>query len=137
MQAVQAQVQEAAQADAGAADEFVQGQRTCVVCYGDAHGGRLDNATHMVMLDARGYPVDLLQLPQFSGRIPASKATLESIKEDTRKAEDAEKIIKFLSKHWPHLIVIGACSPECKQLLDDFLKICNVDFSQVRPRPAL
>jgi hypothetical protein len=126
-------MQEAPQADVSAADEFVQGQRVCVVVYGDRAGGSLENTTHMVMLDNRGYPVDLLQLPQFSGHIPASKATLESIKEDTRKSQDVEKIIKFLSKHWPHLIVIGACSPECKQLLDDILKICNVDISQVRP----
>jgi hypothetical protein len=110
----------------------VQGQRVAVVCYGDGEGGRLENATHMVMLDSRGYPVDRVQLPQFSGRIPASPASLTSISEDTRKGEDSDKIVKFLSKHWPHLIVVGTASPECKQLMSDLEKIIDVDFSQVQ-----
>jgi hypothetical protein len=125
-------VQDGNQADAAAQAEFVQGQRTAVLCYGDGEGGRLENSTHMVMLDSRGYPVDRLQLPQFSGRIPTSPAALASLSEDTRKCDDVDKIVRFLSKHWPHLIVVGAASPECKQLLADIEKIVDVDFSQAR-----
>lgn len=49
---------------ADAAPEFVHGQRIAAVCYGEGTGGRLENSTHIVMLDARGYPIDRLPLPQ-------------------------------------------------------------------------
>jgi hypothetical protein len=124
-------MQDGNQAETNNEAEYVHGQRTCVVCYGDDDGGRLENTTHMVMMDSRGYPVDRLQLPCFSGRIPTSPAALASLSEDTRKTDDVAKIVKFLSKHWPHLIVVGACSPECKQLLADLEKVVDVDFTQV------
>ena len=123
-------------ADPSAAGEFVNGQRTCVVCYGDAAGGLLENTTHMVMMDSRGYPVDTLQLPAFSGIIPSSPSALASLSEDDRKKDDVEKIVRFLSKHWPHLIVISANSPECRQLAKDLQKIAEVDFLQVRVAPT-
>ena len=111
--------------------EVVRGQRVCVVCWGDKGGGRLENATRMVMLDARGYPCDVLTLPQLSGLIPASPAHVESLREDDRKAEDAGAIVAFLEKWWPHLIVIGTTGVACWQLLADITKICDEEFPQV------
>ena len=69
---------------------------------------------------------------QFSGRIPTSPAMLATLRDDHRKADDVAKLTKFLSKHWPHLIVVGAASPECKQLLADLTKIIDEDFTQVQ-----
>jgi hypothetical protein len=86
----------------------------------------------MIMLDARGYPCDVLTLPQFSGLIPASPPHLASLYEDDRKAEDAAAIVAFLEKHWPHLIVVGTTSPACWQLQEDIKKICEDEITQVR-----
>eukprot|EP00892_Ulva_mutabilis_P012129 jgi/Ulvmu1/9289/UM050_0038.1 len=110
--------------------EFLRGQKTCVVCWGDGSERRLENATHMVMLDARGYPLDVLRLPQLSGRIPVSPSLAVSLTEDDRKSDDVRKVVEFLDKHWPHLIVVGTASPECRQLQADLEKICDVEFTQ-------
>lgn len=116
--------------------EVVRGQRVCVVCWGDKDRGRLENSTVMVMLDARGYPSDVLTLPQFSGLIPVSPAHLQSLHEDDRKAEDAAAIVTFLEKHWPHLIVIGTTGMACWQLSEDIKKICEDEITQVWHRTA-
>ena len=117
--------------------EVVRGQRVCVVCWGDKDRSRLENSTCMVMLDARGYPCDVLTLPQFSGLIPASPPHLGSLYEDDRKAEDAAAIVTFLEKHWPHLIVVGTTSVSCWQLQEDIKKICEDEITQVSHTPAL
>lgn len=39
---------------------------------------------------------------------------------------------KFIGKHWPHLIVIGASSLDCRQLKDDIKAVCGL-FAQARP----
>lgn len=111
--------------------EVVRGQRICVVCWGDKDRGRLENSTVMVMLDSRGYPSDVLTLPQFSGPIPASPTHLSTFFDDSRKAEDAAAIVAFLQKHWPHLIVIGTASMACWQLQEDIKKICEDEITQV------
>lgn len=117
--------------------EFLRGQRTCVVCWGDGSERRLENATHMVMLDPRGYPLDVLRLPQLSGRIPVSPSLAVSLTEDDRKVEDVRKVVEFLDKHWPHLIVVGTASPECRQLQADLEKICDVEFTQASSLAAI
>ena len=83
------------------------------------------------MLDQRGYPLDTIRLPQLSGRIPVSPSLAVSLTEDDRKVEDVHKVVAFLDKHWPHLIVVGTASPECRQLQADLEKICDVEFTQV------
>lgn len=84
------------------------------------------------MLDPRGYPLDTIRLPQLSGRIPVSPSLAVSLTEDDRKVDDVRKVVEFLDKHWPHLIVVGTASPECRQLHADLEKICDVEFTQVR-----
>lgn len=111
----------------------MRGQKTCVVCWGDGGERKLENATHMVMLDPRGYPLDVVRLPQLSGRIPVSSSLAVSLMEDDRKVEDVRKVVEFLNKHWPHLIVVATASPECRQLQADLEKICDVEFTQVLP----
>lgn len=102
------------------------------MCWGDGGERKLENATHMVMLDPRGYPLDTIRLPQLSGRIAVSSSLAVSLTEDDRKVDDVRKVVEFLNKHWPHLIVVGTASPECRQLHADLEKICDVEFTQVR-----
>lgn len=61
---------------------FVSNQRVMAVCYGE--GGTAAQATHMVMLDARGYPIDVLSLPQLSGRIPRRRRLEDDIYDITQ-----------------------------------------------------
>jgi hypothetical protein len=110
-------------------------QRVCVVCWGDNQGRRLENTTRMVMLDQRGYPCDVLCLPQLSGHIPNTPIEkIKSLEEDERKAADFLAIRDFLQKHWPHLIVIGTTNIACWQLMQDIehVKDAHEWFKQVR-----
>lgn len=88
-----------------------QGVMAC--CWGNGKPG-----TTFVMLDSRGELVDVMH---------AGALTLRSqnINDQQRRKYDQKRVLKFVTVHQPHVIVLGAANASCIRLRDDINEVCH------------
>eukprot|EP00257_Ricinus_communis_P019165 XP_015578078.1 transcription elongation factor SPT6 homolog [Ricinus communis] len=82
-------------------------------------------ATTFVMLDSSGEVLDVLY---------AGSLTLRSqnITDQQQKKRDQQLVLKFMTDHQPHVVVLGAVSLSCTKLKDDIYEII---FKMVEENP--
>ncbi|GFY84642.1 global transcription factor group B1 [Actinidia rufa] len=82
-------------------------------------------ATTFVMLDSSGEVVDMLDAGYLSVRS-------QNINDQQRKRNDQQRIVKFMTDHQPHVVVLGAVNLSCTRLKDDIYEII---FKMVEDNP--
>lgn len=95
--------------------------RIMAVCWGPG-----DPATTFVMLDSSGNMVDFLPCAHLSGMLkrPVGRRVEDyNLLTDTRKSKDAQRLLQFIKTHQPHVVVVGAGSPDCRQLMADVVAV--------------
>ncbi|XP_031382982.1 transcription elongation factor SPT6 homolog [Punica granatum] len=82
-------------------------------------------ATTFVMLDSSGEVLDVLY---------AGSLTLRSqnVNDQQRKKNDQQRVLKFMTDHQPHVVVLGAVNLSCTRLKDDIYEII---FKMVEENP--
>ncbi|KAH7843835.1 hypothetical protein Vadar_021229 [Vaccinium darrowii] len=73
-------------------------------------------ATTFVMLDSSGEVVDTLDAGYLSVRS-------QNINDQQRKKNDQQRIVKFMTDHQPHVVVLGGVNLSCTRLKDDIYEI--------------
>ncbi|KAI4348564.1 hypothetical protein L6164_009273 [Bauhinia variegata] len=81
--------------------------------------------TTFVMLDSSGEVLDVLY---------AGSLTLRSqnVNDQQRKKNDQERVLKFMTDHQPHVVVLGAVNLSCTRLKEDIYEII---FKMVEENP--
>ncbi|KAI4378424.1 hypothetical protein MLD38_015904 [Melastoma candidum] len=94
--------------------------RVMVCCWGPGKP-----ATTFVMLDSCGEVLDVLY---------AGSLTLRSqnVNDQQRKKNDQERVLRFMTDHQPHVVVLGAVNLSCTRLKDDIYEII---FKMVEDNP--
>ncbi|XP_028074126.1 transcription elongation factor SPT6 homolog [Camellia sinensis] len=82
-------------------------------------------ATTFVMLDSSGEVVDTLDAGYLSVRS-------QNINDLQRKRNDQQRVVKFMTDHQPHVVVLGAVNLSCTRLKDDIYEII---FKMVEDNP--
>lgn len=82
-------------------------------------------ATTFVMLDSSGEVLDVL----YTGSISLRS---QSANDQHRKKNDQQRVLKFMTDHQPHVVVLGAANLACARLKDD---IYEVIFKMVEEYP--
>lgn len=97
--------------DNAAALEKGVASKVMACCLGTGKPG-----TTFVMLDSKGELVDMMH---------AGSLTLRSqnINDQQRRKNDQQRVLKFLTNHQPHIIVIGAANASCIRLRDDINEV--------------
>ncbi|OAY44576.1 transcription elongation factor SPT6 homolog isoform X1 [Manihot esculenta] len=82
-------------------------------------------ATTFVMLDSSGEVLDVLY---------AGSLTLRSqnVNDQQHKKNDQQRVLKFMTDHQPHVVVLGAVNLSCTKLKDDIYEII---FKMVEENP--
>lgn len=85
--------------------------RVMVCCWGPGKP-----ATTFVMLDSCGEVLDVLY---------AGSLTLRSqnVNDQQRKKNDQERVLRFMTDHQPHVVVLGAVNLSCTRLKDDIYEV--------------
>ncbi|XP_058105794.1 transcription elongation factor SPT6 homolog [Magnolia sinica] len=104
--------------DAGSEDDAAPRVMAC--CWGPGKP-----ATTFVMLDSSGEMLDVLYTGSLSLRSPSAN-------EQQRKKNDQQRLLKFMTDHQPHVVILGAVNLNCKRLKDD---IYEVIFKIVEEHP--
>ncbi|XP_022765684.1 transcription elongation factor SPT6 homolog isoform X1 [Durio zibethinus] len=94
--------------------------RVMACCWGPGNP-----ATTFVMLDSSGEVLDVLY---------TSSLTLRSqnVNDQQRKKNDQQRVLKFMTDHQPHVVVLGAVNLSCTRLKDDIYEII---FKMVEENP--
>ncbi|KAF8410946.1 hypothetical protein HHK36_003483 [Tetracentron sinense] len=82
-------------------------------------------ATTFVMLDSSGEVLDVLYTGSLSIRS-------QSVNDQQRKKNDQQRVLKFMTDHQPHVVVLGAVNLSCTRLKDDIYEII---FKMVEEHP--
>ncbi|KAF9599355.1 hypothetical protein IFM89_036812 [Coptis chinensis] len=78
--------------------------------------GRGNPATTFVMLDSSGEVVDVLEANYISSRS-------QNVNDEQRKKNDQQRLMKFVTDHGPHVVVLGAVNFICTRLKSDIYEI--------------
>ncbi|KAI7754312.1 hypothetical protein M8C21_009054, partial [Ambrosia artemisiifolia] len=92
-------------------DYYEAAPRVMACCWGPGNP-----ATTFVMLDSNGEVLDTLYAASLSVR--GQNAFVQQ-----RKKSDQQRVIKFMTDHQPHVVVLGAVNLCCQQLRDDIFEI--------------
>ncbi|GKV32699.1 hypothetical protein SLEP1_g41286 [Rubroshorea leprosula] len=82
-------------------------------------------ATTFVMLDSSGEVLDVLYTASLILRS-------QNVNDQQRKKNDQQRVLKFMSDHQPHVVVLGAVNLSCTKLKDDIYEII---FKMVEENP--
>ncbi|XP_020220029.1 transcription elongation factor SPT6 homolog [Cajanus cajan] len=81
--------------------------------------------TTFVMLDSSGEVLDVL----YTGSLTLRS---QNVNDQQRKKNDQERVLKFMTDHQPHVVVLGAVNLSCTRLKED---IYEVIFKMVEENP--
>ncbi|KAL1352205.1 hypothetical protein HN51_016203 [Arachis hypogaea] len=81
--------------------------------------------TTFVMLDSSGEVLDVLYTGSLTFRS-------QNVNDQQRKKNDQERVLKFMTDHQPHVVVLGAVNLSCTRLKED---IYEVIFKMVEENP--
>ncbi|BAT85072.1 hypothetical protein VIGAN_04256600 [Vigna angularis var. angularis] len=81
--------------------------------------------TTFVMLDSSGEVLDVLYTGSLTFRS-------QNVSDQQRKKNDQERVLKFMTDHQPHVVVLGAVNLSCTRLKED---IYEVIFKMVEENP--
>ncbi|KAL8133543.1 hypothetical protein AgCh_008853 [Apium graveolens] len=73
-------------------------------------------ATTFVMLDSSGEVLDVLYAGSICNRG-------QSVNDQQRKKNDQQRVLKFMTEHQPHVVVLGAANFSCTRLKEDIYEI--------------
>ncbi|TKY62758.1 Transcription elongation factor SPT6 [Spatholobus suberectus] len=104
--------------DLGSDDEAAPRVMAC--CWGPGKP-----QTTFVMLDSSGEVLDLLYTGSLTFRS-------QNVNDQQRKKNDQERVLKFMTDHQPHVVVLGAVNLSCTRLKED---IYEVIFKMVEENP--
>ncbi|XP_075639455.1 transcription elongation factor SPT6-like isoform X1 [Castanea sativa] len=82
-------------------------------------------ATTFVMLDSSGEVLDVL----YTGSLTLRS---QNVNDQQRKKNDQERVLKFMTDHQPHVVVLGAVNLSCTRLKEDIYEII---FKMVEENP--
>ncbi|KAK8629741.1 hypothetical protein V6N13_078570 [Hibiscus sabdariffa] len=82
-------------------------------------------ATTFVMLDSSGEVLDVL----YTGSLTLRS---QNINDQQHKKNDQQRVLKFMTDHQPHVVVLGAVNLSCTRLKDDIYEII---FKMVEENP--
>ncbi|MBA0867759.1 hypothetical protein Goshw_003738 [Gossypium schwendimanii] len=82
-------------------------------------------ATTFVMLDSSGEVLDVL----YTGSLTLRS---QNVNDQQRKKNDQQRVLKFMTDHQPHVVVLGAVNLSCTRLKDDIYEII---FKMVEENP--
>lgn len=82
-------------------------------------------ATTFVMLDSSGEVLDVLYCGSLSLRS-------QNVNDQQRKKNDQQRVLKFMTDHQPHVVVLGAVNLSCARLKEDIYEII---FKMVEDNP--
>ncbi|KHG09405.1 Transcription elongation factor SPT6 [Gossypium arboreum] len=82
-------------------------------------------ATTFVMLDSSGEVLDVLYTAALTLRS-------QNVHDQQRKKNDQQRVLKFMTDHQPHVVVLGAVNLSCTRLKDDIYEII---FKMVEENP--
>ncbi|XVF00136.1 hypothetical protein REPUB_Repub03eG0259000 [Reevesia pubescens] len=82
-------------------------------------------ATTFVMLDSSGELLDVL----YTGSLTLRS---QNVNDQQRKKNDQQRVLKFMTDHQPHVVVLGAVNLSCTRLKDDIYEII---FKMVEENP--
>ncbi|KAL4571782.1 hypothetical protein LXL04_018547 [Taraxacum kok-saghyz] len=102
------------------ADDYEGAPRVMACCWGPGKP-----ATTFVMLDSFGEVVDVL----YTGSISVRGQNPSDLQ---RKKNDQQRLLKFMTDHQPHVVVLGAVNLSCKKLKED---IFEVIFKMIEDNP--
>ncbi|KAF3790785.1 Transcription elongation factor [Nymphaea thermarum] len=102
---------QAKDADDEVATEEEVAPRVMACCWGPGKP-----ATTFVMLDSSGEVLDVLYTGFLSIRS-------QSANHQQRKKMDQERLLKFMTEHHPHVVVLGAVNLSCPRLKDDIFEV--------------
>jgi len=96
--------------------------------------------TTFVMLDSSGEVLDVLYTGSLTFRS-------QNVSDQQRKKNDQERVLKFMTDHQPHVVVLGAVNLSCTRLKEDiyevsilvsvFIRVLMKLFVGLIPFPAL
>lgn len=75
-------------------------------------------ATTFVMLDSSGEVLDVL----YTGSLTLRS---QNVNDQQRKKNDQQRVLKFMTDHQPHVVVLGAVHLSCTKLKDDIYEVNN------------
>lgn len=78
-------------------------------------------ATTFVMLDSSGEVLDVL----YTGSLTLRS---QNINDQQRKKNDQQRVLKFMTDHQPHVVVLGAVNLSCTRLKDDIYEVSITMF---------
>ncbi|KHN38799.1 Transcription elongation factor SPT6 [Glycine soja] len=104
--------------DLGSDDEAAPRVMAC--CWGPGKP-----LTTFVMLDSSGEVLDVLYTGSLTFRS-------QNVNDQQRKKNDQERVLKFMTDHQPHVVVLGAVNLSCTRLKED---IYEVIFKMVEENP--
>ncbi|XP_027352653.1 transcription elongation factor SPT6 homolog isoform X1 [Abrus precatorius] len=104
--------------DLGSDDEAAPRVMAC--CWGPGKP-----QTTFVMLDSSGEVLDVLYIGSLTLRS-------QNVNDQQRKKNDQERVLKFMTDHQPHVVVLGAVNLSCTRLKED---IYEVIFKMVEENP--
>lgn len=73
-------------------------------------------ATTFVMLDSSGEVLDVL----YTGSLTLRS---QNVTDQQRKKNDQERVLKFMTDHQPHVVVLGAVTLSCTRLKEDIYEV--------------
>lgn len=73
-------------------------------------------ATTFVMLDSSGEVLDVLYCGSLSLRS-------QNVNDQQRKKNDQQRVLKFMTDHQPHVVVLGAVNLSCARLKEDIYEV--------------
>lgn len=73
-------------------------------------------ATTFVMLDSSGEVLDVL----YTGSLTLRS---QNVNDQQRKKNDQERVLKFMTDHQPHVVVLGAVNLSCTRLKEDIYEV--------------
>lgn len=76
-------------------------------------------ATTFVMLDSSGEVLDVL----YTGSLTLRS---QNINDQQRKKNDQQRVLKFMTDHQPHVVVLGAVNLSCTRLKDDIYEVMSL-----------
>ena len=81
-------------------------------------------ATTFVMLDSSGEVLDVL----YTGSLTLRS---QNVNDQQRKKNDQERVLKFMTDHQPHVVVLGAVNLSCTRLKEDIYEVNIIYLSMV------
>ncbi|KAM7271543.1 hypothetical protein ACFE04_030757 [Oxalis oulophora] len=82
-------------------------------------------ATTFVMIDSSGEVIDVMYTASLTLRS-------QNVNDQQRKKNDQQRVLKFMTDHQPHVVVLGALNLYCTRLKDDIYEII---FKMVEENP--